>query len=238
MCGMLADGNKASGFKSMVVAQFTVLVFRKMIKKTSSSMIRLLEHTKITTGFSNLHSDSLAKFKPEYENFHIRGINDAYMQLVSVFAIGYAQHFSVESGGDFSINNSNSNFGAKAFQCSGFRNSAFSQDDTGYISHILSPKEVDTAANNINYLPLDTSATVSVGSTDKLYIADATDQNNPPATVVDGYRIGAKTNDQLYLAVANSGVSTTYSARIIMPNTQYTHEETSSEKVRYVEKSQ
>ena len=235
MCGMLADGSKASGFKSMVVAQFTGIG----LQKDDKAFVKYDSTTgtyKDSTGFSNLHSDSLAKFKPEYENFHIRGINDAYMQLVSVFAIGYAQHFSVESGGDFSINNSNSNFGAKAFQCSGFRNSAFSQDDTGYISHILSPKEVDTTVNNINYLPLDTSATVSVGSTDKLYIADATDQNNPPATVVDGYRIGAKTNDQLYLAVANSGVSTTYSARIIMPNTQYTHEETTSEKVRYVER--
>ena len=78
----------------MVVAQFTGIG----LQKDDKAFVKYDSTTgtyKDSTGFSNLHSDSLAKFKPEYENFHIRGINDAYMQLVSVFAIGYAQHFSV-----------------------------------------------------------------------------------------------------------------------------------------------
>ncbi len=35
--------------------------------------------------------------------------NDAFIQVVSVFAIGYTFHFDTRSGGDASITNSNSN---------------------------------------------------------------------------------------------------------------------------------
>jgi hypothetical protein len=41
-----------------------------------------------------------------------------------------------------SITNSNSNFGAKALVASGFRRTAFPQDDQGYITHIIPPKEI------------------------------------------------------------------------------------------------
>ena len=46
-------------------------------------------------------------------------------------AICYAEHFVAESGGDQSITNSNSNFGAKALIADGFKRSSFSQDNTG-----------------------------------------------------------------------------------------------------------
>jgi len=228
MCGLIADGAKADGFKSMVVAQYTGIGLQKddkaFVKYNSTSGI-YQDHTAV----SNLHSDSSSRYKPSYESSHIKAINNAYLQLVSIFAIGYANHFQVETGGDFSINNSNSNFGSKAFQAVGFRRDAFAKDDVGYITHIITPKEKDINQVSVNYLPLDYSKTVSVGDTTKLYLHNYTDQEVKPSEIVDGYRIGAKENDYLFLDIAQSGVTTTYSARIVMPNTQL-----SAEKKYYV----
>ena len=50
-----------------------------------------------------------------------------------------------------SITNSNSNFGARALNAKGFRPDAFSQDDKGYISHIIPPKEVPITENAIEF---------------------------------------------------------------------------------------
>jgi hypothetical protein len=47
MCGLLADGNKATGFKSMVVAQFTGIGLQKTIMRLLST-IHEQEHMKIT----------------------------------------------------------------------------------------------------------------------------------------------------------------------------------------------
>ena len=40
---------------------------------------------------------------------------------VSIFGIGFAKHFVAESGGDQSITNSNSNFGAISLESAGFQ---------------------------------------------------------------------------------------------------------------------
>jgi len=223
MCGMLADGSKADGFKSMVVAQYTGIWLQKddnaFVKYDSTSGTY-----RDSTAITNLHSDSRARFKPTYENFHIKAINNSYVQLVSVFAIGYAQHFAVESGGDFSINNSNSNFGSKALTATGFRSTAFPRDDIGYITHVIGPKEIETEEVSVNFGAIDITNTVGIASTTRLYLYGETDVNSSPSSVIDGYRIGAKVNDTLYVELSNSGVTTTYSARIVMPNTQYSSE--------------
>ena len=110
MCGMHADGSKATGFKSMVVAQFTGISLQKddkaFVKYNSTDGTFLNSST-----VANIHSDPEAKYAPDYYNFHIKASNNAVMQLVSIFAIGYSQQFVTESGGDFSVTNSNSNFG-------------------------------------------------------------------------------------------------------------------------------
>ena len=68
---------------------------------------------------------------------HIKISNNAVVQIVSVFAIGYNGHFIAESGGDQSITNSNSNFGQFSLIADGFREDAFTRDDVGYITHII-----------------------------------------------------------------------------------------------------
>ena len=89
MCGLHADGSKADGFKSLVVAQFTGIGLQKddnaFVKYNAISGVY-----EDSTAVSNLHTDTSAVYKPDYENFHIKASNDSFLQLVSVFAIGYA----------------------------------------------------------------------------------------------------------------------------------------------------
>ena len=66
MCGLHADGNKADGFKSMVVAQFTGIGLQKddnaFVKYNSSSG---LYEDNTVSGNENLHTYSRVRFKPE-----------------------------------------------------------------------------------------------------------------------------------------------------------------------------
>ena len=233
MCGLLADGNKATGFKSMVVAQFTGIGLQKddnafVLYDNDSGVYQ----DSTVPGNETISTNSRSIFKPEYRNFHIKATNDAFIQNVSVFAIGYAEHFSVESGGDMSITNSNSNFGAKALIADGFRRNAFPQDDQGYITHIIPPKEFSKAETSIEFNAIDVNATVGVASTGHLYLYAQTNPDVPPENVLEGYRIGARENDTLNVLISSGGTPVEYSARIVMPGSQ-----TSSEKEFFVGRS-
>ena len=231
MCGVLADGDKASGFKSMVLAQFTGIGLQKdknaFVKYDSTSG----EYKDSSfAGNENINTDSLSVFKPSYRNFHIKTINDAYIQNVSIFAIGYAEHFSSDIGGDQSINNSNSNFGSKALVAQGFKRNAFPRDDVGYITHLIPPKELETTEISIEFDSIDVNTTVGVASTSRLYLYNQTNADIVPDSVIEGYRIGAKENDTLNVLIPQGGTTNQYSARIVMPNTELSSVQATSQK--------
>jgi hypothetical protein len=210
MCGLHADGDKAGGFKSMVVAQFTGIG----LQKDNNAFVKYNKNTgeyvdQLATGDQNIYSDSLARHKPTYESIHIKCSNNAFIQVVSVFAIGFTRHFLSESGGDLSITNSNSNFGANSLTASGFRNEAFARDDVGYITHIIPPREIEENTVSLEYDSIDSV----LSTTSKLYLYNRTSQTDIPNSVIDGYRIGAKSSDYLNLTID----ATTYSARIVVP---------------------
>ena len=157
MCGLLADGNKATGFKSMVVAQYTGIG----LQKDNNAFLKYNATTGAyddgsVSGNENLVTDSRAVFKPAYNNYHIKAINDATIQAASAFAIGYAEHFVTDTGGDMSITNSNSNFGAKALVSAGYKKNAYSQDDIGYITHVIPPKGFPFTEKTVEFTALDT----------------------------------------------------------------------------------
>jgi hypothetical protein len=236
MCGLHADGDKADGFKSMVVAQFTGIGLQKDDKaflKYDSTAGRYKDYT--YPGNDNLHTDSRSVYKPEYQNYHIKASNNAFLQLVSIFAIGYAAHFVAESGGDHSITNSNSNFGAKSLVASGYRKESFYKDDVGYITHIIPPKDLETVEGSVEFLPIDVNATISAATTSHLYLYNETNIDTPPSSILDGYRLGAKVNDTLNVIIGN----TTYSSKIVMhnPSSLGTSEQKSFEKRFSVGKS-
>ena len=225
MCGMEADGSKATGFKSMVVAQFTGIGLQKddkaFVKYNEDSPATGTYDDNTVAGNENLSNSSKARYKPEYRNFHVKVSNNSFIQAVSIFAIGFAEHFVTENGGDISLTNSNSNFGANALTSVGFRTDAFSQDNQGYITHIIPPKEVSLTESSIEFESIDVAKTdvvAGVGSTGNLYLLNRTNIDAPPENVIEGYRLGARTNEQLKVLISQSGVSQEYAARVVMPD--------------------
>jgi len=225
MNGLLADGSKASGFASMMVAQFTGIG----LQKDNNAFLKYNATTGVyddgtVSGNESLNTDSRAVYKPSYSGSHIKAINGATIQAASVFAIGYAEHFLSGTGSEMSITNSNSNFGAKALVAEGFKKNAFSQDDVGYITHIIPPKEIPTTEKTIEFQTLDISTTVGVGTTsERLYLKDQTNPSIKPENVLDGYRIGAGTSDRLnVLLPISAGITSEFSSRIVMQGHQTT----------------
>jgi hypothetical protein len=139
MNGMHADGSKATGFKSMVVAQFTGL----SLQKDDRAFVRYNASTgnyDVATAGDGAHLDGFAEYRKDWGHRHIVASNDAFIQAVSVFAVGYYAHFSAHRGADMSITNSNSNFGNTALRSAGFKAKSFSKDKAAAITHIIPPK--------------------------------------------------------------------------------------------------
>ena len=139
MNGMHADGAKATGFKSMVVAQFTGL----SLQKDDRAFVRYNASTgnyDVATAGDGAHLDGFAEYRKGWGHEHIKASNDAFIQAVSVFAVGYYAHFTAERGADMSITNSNSNFGNTALRSAGFKAKSFSKDKAAAITHIIPPK--------------------------------------------------------------------------------------------------
>ena len=155
MNGMNADGAKATGFKSMVVAQFTGL----SLQKDDRAFVRYNQSTgnyDVATSGDGAHLDGYAEYRKDWGHRHIVASNNAFIQAVSVFAVGYYAHFSAHRGADMSITNSNSNFGNTALRSAGFKAKSFSKDKAAAITHIIPPKALSV---------ISTTATGNSGGT-------------------------------------------------------------------------
>ena len=225
MNGMHADGSKASGFRSMVVAQFTGVSLQKddrsFVKYDPSSRVyrgltirpvrggKLALESSSTNGATVYHLDSDAIYRKDWQTTHVKITNDAILQIVSVFAIGYANHFVAESGGDASITNSNSNFGQLALVADGFRKDAFKKDDSAFITHIITPEAINSKEEDIEWVQISGKTDTN---TTRLYLfgysENASDTNDKPHSpdikppfLTQGFRIGARVGEKLYAKI-------------------------------------
>ena len=231
MNGMHADGSKSSGFRSMVVAQFTGISLQKddrafvKYSKTSRSYegigigvergATLSQNSSSTNLNTVYHLDSSAIYRSGWEQTHIKISNNAVVQIVSVFAIGYNKHFEALSGGDASITNSNSNFGQLSLISSGFRDESFDKDNKAYITHIIPPRAIDLSLpeENVDWFTIDITSTDTNAQNNRLYLTGFDSEDVVPPSLTQGYRVGAKLNDKLYVVIN----SQEYSADILMP---------------------
>ncbi|AFD02648.1 putative short tail fiber [Synechococcus phage S-MbCM6] len=195
MNGMRADGSKATGFKSMVVAQFTGL----SLQKDDRAFVRYNASTgnyDVATEGDGAHLDGFAEYRKGWAHEHITATNDSFIQAVSVFAVGYGTHFTTESGADMSITNSNSNFGNTALRSAGFKAKSFSKDKAGEITHIIPPRSLNV---------ISTSATGTSG-TNTVTLAD----DGSVEGIIEGMLIN---NEDIPLGTQVSAVNT--STRVI-----------------------
>jgi hypothetical protein len=196
------DGSKTLGFKSVLVSRFTGIGLQKDPKafvKYNSTFGVFEDNT--ASGNENIQTNSKSRYKPSYENYHIKSSNDGYVQIVSAFAIGYANQFLSESGSDQSLNASASNFGSKALVARGFKDKSFIRDDVGYITHIIPPKEIEVSENTISYEPIDVTLTKNVGLSSHLYLYNRKSASNPPEIKINGYNVGSKKNELLKVVI-------------------------------------
>ena len=209
ICGIWANGLKATGFKSMVIAQYTGV----SLQKDDRAFIRYDEYSNtwnqasLVDAFATVpyHAKGDSYWKDDWRNFHVRASEDAFIQNVSIFAVGFADHFLMESGGDMSITNSNSNFGNTSLHAIGFKGFAFNQDKGGYITDIIPPKIVeDTLATTVKtqYYTVDIQGSIQDANNYTKLFLGSEDINTPidrPAVSISGYRLGAKTDEKLYV---------------------------------------
>ncbi|AHB80440.1 short tail fiber protein [Synechococcus phage ACG-2014h] len=225
ICGIWANGLKATGFKSMVIAQYTGV----SLQKDDRAFIRYDEFTNtwnqanLTDAFDSIpyHTKGDSYWKDEWRNFHVRASEDAFIQNVSIFAVGFADHFLMESGGDMSITNSNSNFGNTSLHAIGHKGFSFNSDKGGYIDAIIPPKIIETTDEKFNYYPFNVPASITgVEGVQQLPISgvrtlnhsrvyldsqdDAVDPGKRPAASIEGFRLGARQNEKIYTTVSDT----------------------------------
>ena len=222
MQGMHADGSKVTGFKSMVVAQFTGL----SLQKDDRAFVRYNTSTgAYDEGGQGAHLDGACRYKKGWRHCHVKASNDAFIQVVSVFAVGYGDHFFADSGADMSITNSNSNFGNTALRCKGFKAAAFTKDKFGTLTHLIPPKSLsDVSEISVNWVNIDIQRTRTVANPQRLYLYGYTSATSSPTTKAQGYTIGARQDgtggsavaDKIYCLLVGAGqtTATTKSASI------------------------
>ena len=231
LCGLWADGSRVSGFKSMVVAQFTGV----SLQKDDRAFVKFTETTSPNPSFVleggasdavALHQDSTrgvyyrGDATTGWRHYHIRVSNNAFIQSVSVFAVGYAEQHLIESGGDYSVTNSNSNFGTQALIADGFRPDSFTLDKKGKFTHIVPPQALTTIETNIQYYPLDVQKSKSGLSADstgtKLFLFEQRDPSETPVFDINNYKLGGKLNDKVFAKLTDpaTGGFSEFSAEI------------------------
>ena len=222
LCGLWADGSKVSGFKSMVVAQFTGV----SLQKDDRAFVKFTETTTPNPSFVleggatdavALHQDSTrgvyyrGDATTGWRHYHIRVSNNSFIQSVSVFAVGYAEQHLIESGGDYSITNSNSNFGTQALCADGFRPDSFTLDKKGKFTHVVPPQALTTLESNIQYYPLDvqkSKAGLAANATGtKLFLFEQRDPSKTPVFDINNFKLGGKVNDKIFVKLTNPTTS-------------------------------
>lgn len=162
MGGIHADGAKVEGLKSMVTANFTgVSLQRDMTcwQLYSGSTWGTMPNyaTYISSDPNNV------RMNPVRRSYHIRAINNAFIQEVSIFAIGQGIHHATESGGEITITNSNSSFGGCVALSTGYKSTAFNIDKEWRFAYFRVPLNVSEKTGNIQKFFLGTIASYADG---------------------------------------------------------------------------
>ena len=186
MGGIFANGANAEGFKSMVTAQYTSIALQKDMRcwqrYTGGNWVDIS-----STAAGNYddyidESPDNVRMDPNKRSFHVRCVNRAIIQEVSVFAIGQGIHHWVESGGELTVTNSNSNFGGCSSLAEGFNSSSFITDKNWNVSSINVARDISGLANKWSRTDLgELAATVSNTATTITLTANLEgSENNKP----------------------------------------------------------
>jgi hypothetical protein len=194
MGGIHADGAKVEGLRSMVTANFTgVSLQRDMACWELYDGANWVTMPDYATYIATSPND--ARMKPTRRSHHIRAINDAFIQEVSVFAIGQGAHHATESGGEITITNSNSSFGGVVGLSTGYKSQAFTIDSDWRIAYFRVPVNIGEKRNNIKKIYLGTIGEGGyIDLDDRLFLSTDLNPFEDSTTIpeligVDGYSL-------------------------------------------------
>ena len=185
--GAFIDGAKVGGLKSMVCANFTGVSLQKDM---SCWQIYVGGEWVQPTYTEYIAADpDNVRMNPARLSRHISAINDAFIQEVSVFAIGQGIHHFCDTGGEITITNSNSSFGGCAAYSRGYKTFAFPTDSNWAVSGIKVPLDLQAKTGNIRRIFLGTISQVD-GSKITLVnnlAADSSSTTTPEILLREGY---------------------------------------------------
>jgi len=191
--GAFMDGSKVEGLKSMVCANFTGTSLQKDMscwqRYDSGSWTTTTYEQYISTDPDNI------RMNPARISRHISAINNAFIQEVSVFAIGQGTHHFTDLGGEITVTNSNSSFGGCAAISKGYKTFAFLQDQNWSVASINVPLNVSEKTANIRRIYLGTvSAVTSSKITLSSGLAVSADSSTVPEILLaSGYTLKGAT---------------------------------------------
>ena len=197
LCGIYADGAKPSGFKSMVVAQFTGVSLQRDLscwqKYASNQNPQWGSYFTDYNDFISSDPDDV-RMNPARRSFHIRCVNNAIIQEVSVFAIGHGIHHWVQSGAEITVTNSNSNFGGCAALAEGYKSIAFVSDSNWNVGSIRVATNLTEKRNNVRKIYLgvvaDGVANDATAVTLSVPLSESISHPGIPASLArDGYSL-------------------------------------------------
>lgn len=164
MGGIHADGAKVTGLKSMVTANFTGVSLQKDM--TCWELYLSGAWNTMPSYETYISSDpNDVRQKPTRRSYHIRAINDAFIQEVSIFAIGQGVHHATENGAEISITNSNSSFGGCVAISSGYKSKAFAIDTEWRFAYFKAPLNISEKTGNVQKYYLGTISSYADGQT-------------------------------------------------------------------------
>jgi hypothetical protein len=193
MSGVFWDGARLAGLKSFVAAQFTGIsqqrdlscweIYRSGAWRAPVTYQELIDS----------ESDDV-RMRPRRMSRHITLLNDAFGQLVSVFAIGAGRHHFADSGAQMEFSNSTSNFGGCVAVARGYQTSSVPLDSSWNLRRLKAARSVADQTGNIRRIPLGIVASIS-GSTIVLQapLAASADPAVPAVLAASGYSLPAGT---------------------------------------------
>jgi microcystin-dependent protein len=152
MRGIVADGSRVGGFKSIVTERFTII--------SMQSDGRAFDSAENAPGGKT--------YKEQWRHVAIEAINDAYIQAVSCFTIAPAVHYRTREGGEISSANCFVNFGDVAFDAIGHSITKFPQDQNAASIQLIPPKPITSATQSLAL----GSFKYDVSSSTRLYVYD------------------------------------------------------------------
>lgn len=192
LCGINSEGDQVTGFKSIVTAQFTGVSLQKDPYCWQKYNPFTFEWEALSGLFYDEYiqlSPNDIRMNPERVSFHIRATKDAFIQEVSVFAIGQGIHHLTESGAEITVTNSNSSFGGCAAVSRGYKSESFPQDKNWSLSRIRVPLSPQEKTGNIKRIYLGNISSVdSEGITLNSGLAVSSSSSSVPENLLrEGY---------------------------------------------------